>query len=178
MPSGGGPDPFRFDRTWVFGVAPDAFWTAISEPGQFPRWWPWLRELSLSGDGLAPGGRAACEIRAPIPYSLRFTVEVVEHVPERLLDTMVTGDLRGPARLEAGPHRDGTAVRLAWEMEVRRPLLRMAARVGRPVMEWGHDWVVGNGVDQFRERALRVCTDPLPDRPPMPEPPADPVPLV
>jgi hypothetical protein len=41
-------------------------------------------------------------------------------------------------------------------MELRRPMLRAAARFGRPVMEWGHDWVVGNGVEQFLQRALRV----------------------
>jgi hypothetical protein len=44
--------------------------------------------------------------------------------------------------------------RLAWEMELGRPVLRAAARFGRPVMEWGHDWVVANGVEQFLRRAL------------------------
>jgi hypothetical protein len=47
-------------------------------------------------------------------------------------------------------------VRLAWEMELCRPVLRAAARFGRPVMEWGHDWVVTTGVEQFLDRALRV----------------------
>jgi hypothetical protein len=64
----------------------------------------------------------------------------------------------------------GSVARLAWEMELHRPMLRSAARFGRPVMEWGHDWVVANGVEQFRRRGLGVETtydrdhDPDPDR--------------
>jgi hypothetical protein len=113
-----------------------------------------LRELS--GDGLVPGGRSDCVVRAPIPYTLRFTVVVQELVPGRLVDAVVEGDLAGPARLEVAPAETGSVVRLAWEMELRRPVLRAAAHFGRPVMEWGHDWVVATGVEQFLGRALGV----------------------
>ena len=60
------------------------------------------------------------------------------------------------ARLEVGGNGTGSAARLMWDMELRRPVLRAAARFGRPVMEWGHDWVVTTGVEQFLRRALRV----------------------
>jgi hypothetical protein len=157
--------PFCFDRTWTFAAAPDELWAVLSRTDDFPRWWPWLRELT--GEGLVPGGRSACVVRAPIPYTLRFTVAVREVVPGRLVDAVVDGDLAGPARLEldsGGPGvrgwppemGRGSLVRLSWQMELRRPMLRAAARFGRPVMEWGHDWVVANGVEQFLHRALRV----------------------
>jgi len=44
----------------------------------------------------------------------------------------------------------GSTARLHWTLEVQRPMLRMAASVGRPILQWGHDWVVSNGVEQFR----------------------------
>jgi hypothetical protein len=146
--------PFRFDRSWTFDVPPDDLWGVLVRTDQFPEWWPWLRELS--GDGLVPGGRSACVVRAPIPYTLRFTVEIRELVPGRMVDAVVEGDLAGPARLEVGPAPAGSVVRLAWEMELCRPVLRAAAHFGRPVMEWGHDWVVATGVEQFLGRALGV----------------------
>ena len=108
------------------------------------------------GDGLVPGGCSHCVVRAPIPYTLRFTVVIRELVPGRLVDAVVEGDLAGPARLECRPEDGrGSVVRLAWEMELRRPVLRTAARFGRPMMGGGHDWVA-NGVEQFLRRALRV----------------------
>jgi len=167
--------PFCFDRTWAFDAPPDELWGVLTRTDDFRRWWPWLRDFS--GDGLVPGGRSACVVRAPIPYTLRFSVTVRDLVPGRLVDAIVDGDLAGPARLEVGPGSEvsgrgrqvkppsGSQVRLAWEMELERPVLRAVARVGRPVMEWGHDWVVANGVEQFLHRALRVQVhhDDLPD---------------
>ena len=67
--------------------------------------------------------------------------------------------MTGPARLEVsaiGARRRASQVRLAWEVELQRPMLRAAARVGRPVMEWGHDWVTNTGFEQFCRSALRV----------------------
>jgi uncharacterized protein YndB with AHSA1/START domain len=143
--------PFRFDRTWEFPVGPDQLWATLSRTEDFHRWWPWLR--GLEGAALLPGARAEAVVRAPLPYTLRFTVEVLEVVPQQLVDTRVRGDLDGPARLEVAPREGGSTARLVWEMEVRRPLLRATARVARPAMEWGHDWVVASGIRQFR-RAL------------------------
>jgi len=163
--------PFTFDRTFAFTVGPDDLWAALTRTDDFRRWWPWLREFS--GDGLVPGGRSTCVVRAPVPYTLRFTVVVTDLVPGRLVEAVVDGDLAGPARLEVGSPAGGdggSTARLAWEMELRRPVLRAAAGLGRPVMEWGHDWIVDTGVHQFRGRALRVDVghdrnhDPDPDR--------------
>lgn len=152
-----GLPPFRFDRTWTFSADPDELWAVLTRTDDFPRWWPWLRELS--GDGLVPGGRSECLVRAPVPYVLRFTVTVRDAVPGERLEAVVEGDLAGPARLElapAGGEAGGSVVRLVWEVELQRPMLRAAARFGRPLMEWGHDWVVTTGVEQFRRKALGV----------------------
>lgn len=150
-----GLQPFRFDRRWVFPVPPERLWAVVASTGDYQKWWPWLRVLE--GE-LTEGTVARCEIRSPLPYSLRFTVAVAEVVPERLVRGDIDGDLRGPARLELDPHADGVEARLVWEVELTRSLLRRAAAVARPAMEWGHDWVVANGVEQFCRRALGVGT--------------------
>ena len=146
--------PFRFDRTWAFDIGPEELWAALARTDDFHRWWPWLREFE--GDGLVPGGRSVCVVRAPIPYTLRFTVTVADLVPGERVEARVAGDLSGPARLELAPDRSGARLRLAWNLELQRPVLRAAGRFGRPVMEWGHDWVVTTGLEQFCHRALRV----------------------
>jgi uncharacterized protein YndB with AHSA1/START domain len=142
---------------WHFDVAPDTVWAALSRTEDYRRWWPWLREFS--GDGLVPGGRTTCAVRAPVPYTLRFTVTVTELVPGERVEAVVDGDLSGPARLEVagfGARWRDSQVRLVWEVELQRPVLRAAARFGRPVMDWGHDWVVNTGIEQFCRLALRV----------------------
>lgn len=150
--------PFRFDRAWVFDIGRDELWATLARTDDFPRWWPWLRELS--GDGLVPSGCSVCVVRAPIPYTMRFTVTVANLVPGERVEAVVAGDLSGPARLEVAPDGRGTRVRLAWELRLERPVFRAAARFARPLMEWGHDWVVTTGLEQFCRRALGVDSPP------------------
>jgi hypothetical protein len=114
--------------------------------------WPWLR--GFESGGVEEGRTTHCTVRAPLPYSLRFSVTVLRVEPARLIETEVGGDIAGPARLEMGPAPEGSTARLVWSVEVRDPVLRAGARLGRPLMEWGHEWVVANGVNQFRRRAL------------------------
>lgn len=144
--------PFRFDDRWVFAVPPDELWEVLSSTDRFREWWPWLR--ALESDGLVAGGVAHCMVRAPVPYSLRFDVTIVDVVDGRLVDTRVSGDLEGPARLDLAVHPEGSEARLSWELELRAPLLGAASLVARPLMEWGHRWVVDTGVRQFRRLAL------------------------
>jgi len=135
-------------------VPPSQLWEALSRTHRYRTWWPWLRRLD--GSGLQPGTTTDCEVRAPLPYSLRFRVQIVEVVPLERIATVVSGDIAGPARLEMAAHPSGASVRLAWTVELRDPVLRPAAVVGRPVMQWAHDRVVASGVEQFRRRALDV----------------------
>jgi uncharacterized protein YndB with AHSA1/START domain len=151
------PSPFRFDRSWHFGVSPEELWATLSRTERYRSWWPWLREFDLEGGGeaLRTGAVAHVVIQAPLPYQLRCDVRVVDAVVDELLVTEVDGDLTGPARLELRPTGDGTEARLAWELGLRAPLLRSLARVARPAMAWAHDRIVERGLVQFEGHALR-----------------------
>jgi uncharacterized protein YndB with AHSA1/START domain len=144
--------PFRFDGRWVFPVAPGELWAVLSRTDRFREWWPWLR--ALDSDGLVEGSVARCVVRAPVPYSLRFQVAIETVDPEHVVAAHVSGDLEGPARLEVAAHPEGSEATLSWTLELRDPLLRVGSRAARPLMEWGHNWVVTTGVRQFRRRAL------------------------
>jgi hypothetical protein len=39
-------------------------------------------------------------------------------------------------------------------MALRPTIPRTASLLGRPVMQWGPEWVVGSGVEQFRRSVL------------------------
>lgn len=145
--------PFTFDRRWEFAVPPDDLWATLSRTDEYPDWWSWLREFEA--DGLEEGAIARCVIRAPLPYALRFSVHVEQAVKPELVDTVIHGDLEGPARLEITPSGPGgSTARLTWALELRDPVLRRLAVLGRPAMTWAHDRVVASGLRQFEQRAL------------------------
>jgi len=158
--------PFRFDRTWHFGVAPDQLWATLARTDCYRGWWPWLRAFELDGpagdgvDSLREGATAQVLIQAPLPYQLRCTVSVDDAVPSRRLATHVDGDLTGPARLELVGAGTGTDARLAWALELQAPMLRALSRVARPAMAWAHDRIVERGLVQFEGHALDGLVDP------------------
>jgi carbon monoxide dehydrogenase subunit G len=153
---------FRYDRTFSFAVGRDFLWDALTDTARFPEWWPWLRSFELDGQAatdLVPGTVATCAVKAPLPYTLEFRVRVEGVDPGRSIDTHVTGDLRGPARLEVAGVGEASTARLTWAVELEAPLLSVASLIARPVLVWAHDRVVSSGVEQFRARALSPRRD-------------------
>jgi len=149
---------FDYDRRFEFAVSPETFWETISRTESYPAWWTWLREFE--SDGLRDGAHTECVIRAPLPYALRVTVDVERAVPPELVETRVSGDLDGPARLEITPAPMGCAARLVWSLELREPWLARLARVTRPVLTWAHNRIISSGVRQFERVALSDAAPP------------------
>ena len=141
------------DQSWDFPVPPGELWNVLSRTQDYRTWFSWLRSIDAS-DGRAQGATARCVIGPPVPYLLRVTIRVVALVPGRTIATEVDGDLRGPARLEIEEAEAGSRARLVWALTVSRPVLQVAARLARPLMQRGHDWCVDTGVAQFRRKAI------------------------
>jgi hypothetical protein len=146
------PDPFRFDRSFDLDASPVELWSVLSATDRYPEWWSWLRVFE-AGE-LTQGTVARCVVRGPLPYTLRFDVDVERVVPHELIDTHVRGDLEGPARLEVTPRPGGCSARLVWTLQLRDTLLRPLAVVARPAMVWAHDRVIETGLREFERRAL------------------------
>ncbi|HKF92632.1 MAG TPA: SRPBCC family protein [Acidimicrobiia bacterium] len=152
------PDTFEYDRRFEFAVSPETFWTTVSRTEHYPTWWTWLREFR--SDGLHDGAHAECVIQAPLPYALRVAIDVDRAIPPERIETRVTGDLDGPARLEITPTPSGCAARLVWSLELREAWLARVVRFTRPVLTWAHDRVISSGVRQFERVALSDAAPP------------------
>jgi uncharacterized protein YndB with AHSA1/START domain len=147
----------RSDRRHRFAVEPEELWAAIGEVGEYRRWWPWLRRFDA--EGLEVGDVWRCTVQPPLPWTLRFRIEIEEVVPATLVRARVTGDVHGSARVEIAavdPDAGGAAceARLVSELAPGNAVLRGIARLAQPLVRFGHDWILDNGARQFGERAL------------------------
>ena len=141
------PIAFDSDRRWDFEESVDSLWWRISQVEDYTRWWPWLRRFD-PGAGLVDGASWRCEVAPPLPYVVRFRLELVVVGPGEV-HTSVRGDIRGEAHLVLRDHDQGCSARLHSRLAPAHPVLRGAGRVARPVVEWGHDWVLDQGLRQF-----------------------------
>jgi uncharacterized protein YndB with AHSA1/START domain len=146
------PPVITYQRGYGFDLAPDRLWDQITEIDQFEQWWPWLTDLWIEGDGLSTGSVLHGVVTPPLPYRMRLAVELVECQRPNAINARISGDLLGDARLRLKPEGDGTWVEVAWTVEMRQPAMRLASRIGRPILQWGHDRVVETTVAGFRRR--------------------------
>ena len=138
----------RFD----FPVTPPEFWDALQRLDQFERWWGWLGDLEIDGQGLQTGSVLRGTVAPPVPYRMHVDVELCHCVPGHLIDASVSGDLRGDAHLRMQPSPAGTVADVTWTLEMMQRPMRLAALVAYPLLRWGHDRVVDATVSGFRSQ--------------------------
>lgn len=143
--------------TFDFDVAPCDLWDALERVDRFESWWPWLHDFTLDGAGLAKGSVLRGVVDPPLPYRMRLEVELVRCHRPRSIDAIVRGDLKGEAWLRLDPAPGGVRVEAAWTVEMMQRPMRVANRVARPLLLWGHDRVVDITVAGFRRNLGKVA---------------------
>jgi len=135
-----------------FARTPAEVWEALGHAEEFERWWWWLGELRFDDRGLVPGAVLHGLVSPPVPYRMRVTVRLDECRAPTWIDATVGGDLVGPATMRLASTGTGTRVEVAWSLEMMQRPMRVAARVAKPLLQWGHDRVVEATVEGFRRQ--------------------------
>jgi carbon monoxide dehydrogenase subunit G len=149
------PHVMSYAGRFAFPVTPAELWGAIGRFDQFERWWSWLGNLKIEGDGLQAGSRLIGTVAPPVPYRMRVIVELEKCEQGQSVDASISGDLAGPAHLRLFPTETGTDAEIAWDLEMRQLPMRVAARVAYPLLRWGHDQVVEATVNGFRRQLVQ-----------------------
>ena len=146
------PPLITYRRGFQFDLTPLDLWDRIEEVDQFERWCPWLTELRSDGEGLLVGTVLHGVVTPPLPYRMQLRIELTARERPHTIDATIEGDLTGHARLRLHPEHGGTWAEVAWTVEMRQPAMRLASRIARPLLQWGHDRVVAATVSGFRRR--------------------------
>ena len=140
------------DRRYRVAMEPAELWARISAVDGYQAWWPWLREFD--GNRLETGEVWRCLVQPPLPYTVRFAVAIVGVVADQSVSATITGDIAGSARLDISPTRAGCEVRLVSSLQPANLMLRTAALVARPLVRFGHNWVLDTGARQITEQRV------------------------
>jgi uncharacterized protein YndB with AHSA1/START domain len=149
------------DRRYPVAATPDVVWSALTDTGQYQRWWPWLREFEAKS--LEAGDEWRCRVRPPLPYTVRFTILLIEVEAPRAIGARIEGDIDGTARVELAGRDGGCEIRLTSALSPRGRVVRLMADVARPLARRGHDWVLDTGARQFAAavQGPRLTTPPI-----------------
>lgn len=132
---------YRFTSTWTTAHPVAEVYAVLHDIRGYVDWWPQIRAIEEIDDR---SGHARC--RSFLPYSLRLLLRATVEDPEAgVLEVDVDGDLDGWCRWRIEPEGGaGGRTRLWFEQDVeaRAPLLRRTGRLGRPVLEANHAWMM------------------------------------
>lgn len=137
------------ERRYRVSAPPVDVWAALTRVERYPGWWPWLRRFDAAA--LATGESWRCTIRPPLPYILRFRLQLVAVEAPRLVSARVWGDLLGRAAvsLAAADGGDATEIVIASALEAHSLAARVGSRAFPEVARRGHDRVFDAGAAQF-----------------------------
>jgi hypothetical protein len=139
-------------KTLHFPHSRAAVWSAMAEVASYKQWWPWLR--AFDAHALVTGDEWRCTVRAPIPYTVSFTIAFDDVLAEHHARANVRGDIVGNADLTLSDTPGGCEVVVRSDLAPRATFLRFLATTFPPVARYGHDWILSTGAQQFEARAL------------------------
>jgi hypothetical protein len=148
----------RFDLVshWHIESPVEQVWAALTDPASWPRWWPYVHQVTTLRQGDAEGVGAVRRIdwSTRLPYRVVIDVEVVEAVRLQRLRGRSRGQLDGEGLwlLRAGP--GVTDVTYVWRVTPVRRWMRMLSPGLGPLFRWNHDAVMRAG-EQGLRRHLR-----------------------
>ncbi len=148
----------RTDRSYPLDDPPAVVWRALESMEDYRRWWPWLR--SFDARRLGAGDRWSARIRVPMPWDLRFRLDLRSVSPPRRVEAVLHGDIEGTASVTVAAVGAGSTIRLQSALAPRHRMLRAVNRFLPAVSRRVHDRVVDTAFRQFADRARSDAAGP------------------
>jgi carbon monoxide dehydrogenase subunit G len=145
-----------YSGSYRFDAPPAVLWRELGRVDRFEDWWPWMRDVMLVGDALAPGSIISFGIDPPVPFRMHISVFVTESQAPHLIRGDVSGDLKGKATLQLEGEGDRSLCRVTWEVEIANTGIRRVIHIARPILLWAQRWAVEIALKGFRAHLRRL----------------------
>jgi hypothetical protein len=149
---------YHFVTRWRVRADAEEVYDIISQPLEYPRWWPSVyldcREIN-PGATNGMGRRVRFHTKGLLPYTLQWESSVTEAAPPGRLVVEASGDLNGRGAWTFARNGIFTDITFEWTIEVGKSLLRYLTPVLRPVFEANHRWAMEQGEICLREELIR-----------------------
>jgi uncharacterized protein YndB with AHSA1/START domain len=149
---------YHFESLWRVRARAEEVYDIMSQPLEYPRWWPAVyleaKELSAGAPNGA-GRRVSLLTKGWLPYTLHWEAVTTEAEPPRRIAIEASGDLEGRGVWTFTQDGDRVDIAFDWNVNAGKPLIRRLTPVLRPVFEANHRWAMEQGEVSLREELIR-----------------------
>ena len=144
---------YDFVDVWTIPAPRPVVWGMVDDLAAWPKWWPDYRLAEIVSDVQhGVGTRWHLRVKADLPYTLDFFLDVLAHEPPRYVKTHVEGFFEGVVDWtleEAGP--GATRMTLHEQTETSWRSINLAAKLGlRRLLEANHAAAMRRGEEGLR----------------------------
>jgi hypothetical protein len=152
------PEPYHFVTDWRFNAPVERVWSVVLDIERYPGWWKNFRRVKITrGDGRSIGSIVWCEVRGSLPYSLNYSLEVIEAIEFRHLLLRSSGDLVGTGRWAFSQLTAETSEAVYhWDVATANPILNLIAPLAKGALARNHEHVMANGYAALRPHVEAV----------------------
>ena len=166
---------YEFVTQWRVIATPAEVKAVLSDGLSLPRWWPAVYiSVTRLEDGAenGVGGSLALHTKGWLPYTLRWTLRVVEPITDAGYALTATGDLVGTGRWTFRQDGPNVVIRYEWRVRASTQLLRRLTWLLRPAFAANHRWAMARGEESLRLELRRRRAVNEGERRRVPAPPA------
>lgn len=144
---------YHFITHWRVPGTVDQVSEVLSEPLEFPRWWPSVY-LSVkpveAGGANGVGGVYELHTKGWLPYTLRWQSRVTESHRPHGFSLEATGDFDGRGVWTFEQDHDFVNITYDWRIRAEKPLLRYLSLLLKPIFAANHRWAMARGEESLR----------------------------
>jgi len=169
---------YHFITRWRVKGATSEVYDIISEPLEYPRWWPsvYLQTHEIEhGDKDGIGRRISLYTKGWLPYTLHWESSSTEAKRPNRLAIRAEGDFNGRGIWALEQEGDFVSVTFDWKLTADKPLLRYLSFLLKPAFSANHRWAMERGREsldleiarrhaQTPEERHRIPAPPQPNR--------------
>ena len=144
---------FRFVTEWELVGTSSEVADVLADPLELPRWWPsvYLAVEELEAGGEHGIGRLVRVLtKGWLPYTLSWSFRIVESRHPHGFTLEANGDLAGRGVWTIEERGAFVHVTYDWQVEAKKPLLRLLSPLARPAFAANHRWAMRRGEESLR----------------------------
>jgi uncharacterized protein YndB with AHSA1/START domain len=165
---------YVFLTRWRVRGTPEEVFDLISNPLDYPRWWPsvYLETTELEpADARGLGHRIHYHTKGWLPYTLRWESVSAEADRPRRITIRAAGDFDGRGIWTFDTEGDWVHVTFDWQLTADKPLLRYLSFLLKPIFAANHRWAMARGEESLQLEINRHHTATPAERERVPAPP-------
>lgn len=149
---------YHFVTNWRVKARTEEVYDIISQPTEFPRWWPSVyleaKEM-VSGTLAGVGRRVQFHSRGWLPYTLHWEAVTADAVAPRRIVIEAAGDFNGRGVWTFVQDGLYTNITYEWDVTAEKAMIRYLSPAMHKAFEANHKWAMKQGEISLRQELIR-----------------------